>query len=534
LVGRLTRFYYGTAAGIVFLMNGYNLWIDGSSLRHIFQFDFYFVLSAVLLITGFLHVYSMYRLRPVSALLESRLDRSREEELSAFDILTRFPREVFISVWAASLLFSAVYHSLEILWFRIRPFNELVFRHLIIEMIFGAALSFVFMEAVRAMLRSLVRKLNKIDALPAEGRTFVVPWTAAFSTVLLLTVIPQLWFIRNEAMREDRPEVLAIIALSGVALLFGAFIMQLLFGALKNEIERLTEAIRKLADINPLTHSRKLSVGSRDEIGQLASLFNELQAKSAKEHGELQNDLRLAAAVQRMLLPQKRHIFEGLVVECRYETAKEVGGDFYDCLKLLDGRIAILFGEVSGKGLPASLVMTATLMLLRKELRDGGRTGEIITRLNRDIADTANGTVLVNLGLAIIDSSARRVEYASSGQTAPFLLRSGEARLLSVSSLPLGAAPDTVYESLEWEHEEGDKLFFYTSGLMEHFRHSPEGNGFQTLQRLLEQLPPDLPIRELMERIWTYTLPPLIRPEDKMLLIADFTVPDEREGLFYA
>jgi serine phosphatase RsbU (regulator of sigma subunit) len=524
LLKPLLTFYYGAAIGAVLCMNGYNIGIDGSSLQHILKFDFFFVTISSLLFTVFLHWFSHARLLPtLSSLQGVPRFASPEEERKAFETLARFPRAVFLCVLTAGLLFSVGYHSLELFWFRFRAFDELVVRHLIAEQAFGVGLAFVYMSAVRRFLQPYVRRLSGIADLQVGQRSYVYLWMSAFLSALFITIIPQLWFVRNVMMRSDRPHMLTMAMILMITLLFAAAVMYMLFSHFQKELRGLTDAIGGLRRFGPLTQKRKLPVTGTDEIGQLAAIINDLQAKSAKEHEELQNDLRLAEAVQRMLLPDERRDFGSVRVRCYRETAKEVGGDFHDFLELPDGRIAVVFGEVSIEGAAAALMMSASVMLLRTELRGGGTAGEILTRLNVAIMDTTHGGLTVHLGLAIIDPSTCVIHYAGAGQASPFLLRKGEVTLLPAHAEPLGFAADTIYEAVSWRPDPGERLLFYSSGLMEQYhRGSAEENGIRTFRRLLEQVPAELALDDTMERILSQASPSAVRRDDMTLMISEF------------
>ncbi|WP_274366004.1 PP2C family protein-serine/threonine phosphatase [Paenibacillus thermotolerans] len=520
MVRSLVRFYYVAAVGAMLCLNGYNVGIDGSSLSHIFKFDFYFVGSATLALTLFLHHLSRKRLLPIARLMERNRDAA--DESKAFRVLTRFPSEVLLSVLGFGVLASAAYHTLEICWFRIRPFNELVIRHLIVEQLFNAVLAIVFYTAVRTFLRPTIRKLSTIEAIPHGARSFVAPWMFAFTASMLATLIPVFWFIRNMEMRGMDVDGYAVLLIFLFAFAVGGIVMFMLFSHFQKEITALTEAVKSFSRSGHLSRRLKISAISDDEFGQLTTLFNELHARAAKEYEELQSDLRLAAAVQRMLLPEERHDFEGVAVRCYYESAKEVGGDFHDCSVLPDGRTALAIGEVSGKGLPAALIMSATLMLLRSELRGGGTAGDMLTRLNKDIMEAAGGDVLVNLGLAVIEPASGTVEYASAGQASPFVLRHGKAALMATGSLPLGASNDSVYVNSSWKLDHGDRIFLYTSGLIEQFRRTGQETGFAGFLRALEELPSGAGLDETADHI-VERLHAAQHPSDRTLIVAEYT-----------
>ncbi|HZG88360.1 PP2C family protein-serine/threonine phosphatase [Paenibacillus sp.] len=488
MIRTLLVFYYGAALAAVICMNSYNVGIDGSSLSHIFRFDFYFVTGSVFLYSFLLHRYTAWRLKPLLPAVDG--GRGIEEERRAFRVLSGFPKEIFIGVFAAGAFISAVYHILEIFHFRIRPFDELVLRHIVVEAAFGFLWAFAYMSFARRMVRPALRRLQAAAALPERSRSFLGLWLSVFVTSLTVAAVPQIWFIRNHLMRDEQPGAAATAVVASLALAFAVAVLFAFILQFRRELRTLSDTIRAFVRSGPERRIRLLPVTSGDEIGELAAAFNALQTKAAKEDEELRSDLEMAEALQRMLLPGDRADYGDMRIRCGQSrrSAAQVGGDFYDWHPLPDGRMALLCGEVSGDGVAAALMTTAAVMLFRTEAREGGTAGELLRRLNASIYDTARGGTIVTAGLAIFGSSGGTLEYASAGHAAPLLLRRGAVRPVALDALPLGAAEGTVYGCERWTMEPGDRLLFYTSGVAERARSTERDNGFLALQRLAESV----------------------------------------------
>jgi len=528
----LIRFYYATAALAVVCMNGYNVGIDGSSLRHIFRFDFYFVTGSTLVFTIYLHRFTAARLGPVEGLLHR--DRTPRHARKAFDRLTRFPSEVFRRVVFASTLFSAAYHSLELYWFRFRTFDELVVRHLVVEQAFGWTLAFVFMSVVRWTLRPYFRYFQGEEPSASHPRSFVRLWAGAFSSGLVFIAIPQLWYIRNMALRDERPSVAATVAIAFVAMATASAVMYLMYFYFQKEVRGLSDAMRALIR-SPQGRPRALPVTAKDEVGELSEAIGRLHAKAAQAREEQDEDLALAAALQRVLLPEDRCEAEGIRIRCKLHAEKEVGGAFYDYLTLPDGRVALALGEVSGAGAAGALMMTAAVMLLRTELRVGGSAGEVLTRLNGSIYDTARGDSLVSLGLALVDPRSGAATYAGAGQSAPIVWGAGTAPIEPAGAMPLGALPDTTYADKALSLAPGRRLLLYSGGVAERFRTPEAENGFAAFRSYVETLPAGGDPEEAVSRIWTEAASPRReRDVDRALLMAETVRASAKEERRYA
>ncbi|HZG77960.1 MAG TPA: SpoIIE family protein phosphatase [Paenibacillus sp.] len=525
-------FYYSTALISIVFMNVYNVAIDRSSIGHIFRFDFYFVTGTVLLFTIALHRFTTIRLGPVLKTLQRVRGHPRRARLS-FERLTRFPIEVFRFVLAASVLSSIVYHGLELYWFRFRSFDELVVRHLAVEQAFGWTLAFVYMSVVRWLLRPHFRMFQSMETPASTPRSFVRSWAGAFAAGLFFIAIPQLWFLRNMTLRGEHPSVAATIGIAFIAMAIASSVMFLLFYYWKRELLALSDAMRALTDAGQL-RPRTLPWTAKDEIGELAEAIGELHAKAAKAREEQNEDLALAAALQRMLLPEERHDANGLRIRCRLQPAKEVGGAFYDYMTLPDGRVALSLGEVSRAGAAGALMMTAAVMLLRSELRAGGTPGEVLTRLNASVYDTTGGDTLVSIGLAIVHPRNGRTMYAGAGATAPFLWDGAGPQVVTAGGLPLGGLPDTTYGDREWRMRPGQRLLLYSAGVAERFRASGE-NGFAAFRAFAEALPAGEDVGETASRIWTFAAAPHREPDaDRALLIVETVGASAKEERRYA
>jgi serine phosphatase RsbU (regulator of sigma subunit) len=181
-----------------------------------------------------------------------------------------------------------------------------------------------------------------------------------------------------------------------------------------------------------------------------------------------------------------------------------VGGDFYDFHLLSDGRLGVVVGDATGKGVPAALVMATTCGMLQLAARalDPSSPGEVLAQVNETLFARIPSNMFVTCFYAILDPNSGRFTYANAGHDLPYLWHSGDAEELRARGMPLGLMPGMSYEEKELVLEAGEGVFFYSDGLVE--AHDPKGEmfGFPRLRALIaehgkEQSVGDLLLKEL-------------------------------------
>jgi serine phosphatase RsbU (regulator of sigma subunit)/anti-sigma regulatory factor (Ser/Thr protein kinase)/HPt (histidine-containing phosphotransfer) domain-containing protein len=209
----------------------------------------------------------------------------------------------------------------------------------------------------------------------------------------------------------------------------------------------------------------------------------------------LDSELRVAREIQMGLVP---HDFSRLTAgdgpdlfAC-LEPARAVGGDLYDVFRLDDRRLALVLGDVSGKGIPAALFMVMTLTLVRSIARLTSRPEEVLTRVNEALSADNPSSMFVTLFFAVLDCPTGRLSYASGGHLPPLLLRRGEApRPLFAQGGPLmGALAGRTFSSAEIQLEPGDLVLAYTDGVTEALAPTGALFGADRLQALLADAGP--------------------------------------------
>jgi serine phosphatase RsbU (regulator of sigma subunit) len=219
---------------------------------------------------------------------------------------------------------------------------------------------------------------------------------------------------------------------------------------------------------------------------QVAQLVRQ-QQQQAQERERIEQELRIARLIQQTLLPKHVPDRPGYEVAAYYQPAREVGGDFYDFLDLDDGRLGLVVGDVTDKGVPAALVMATTRTMLRASAQRYDSPGAVLKRVNDVIVTDIPPNMFITCLYAILDTETGRLQFANAGHDLPYRRSSsaGGAEELRATGMPLGLLPGMNYEEKEIVLERGDSVLFYSDGLVE--AHDPEREmfGFPRLQGLV-------------------------------------------------
>jgi len=218
-----------------------------------------------------------------------------------------------------------------------------------------------------------------------------------------------------------------------------------------------------------------------DEIGEIAHAFNEITEKFRKsqenvaEQERLQKEMQVAQEIQQTLLPASFPEIEGFEIASYYEAAKEVGGDYFDFVEVDKDTLGIVVADVSGKGVPGSLVMTMIRTALRTEARGNKNAADVLARVNDFVINDMKRGMFVTIFYVILDSHNRTINYASAGHNPMILYRSKTKKsyYLNPRGFPIGInLPDsslfrTSLQSDTLRLKEDDVIIVYTDGITE-------------------------------------------------------------------
>src|SRR5215203_3385265 len=228
---------------------------------------------------------------------------------------------------------------------------------------------------------------------------------------------------------------------------------------------------------------------------QVAQLVRQ-QQRQAQERERIEQELRVARLIQQTLLPKEVPDLEGYKLAAYYQPAREVGGDFYDFLKLDDEHLGLVVGDVTDKGVPAAIVMATTRTMLRASAQRLDSPGEVQKRVNDVIVRDIPPNMFITCLYAILNLKSGLLRYANAGHDLPYRRRrrrsssksnngGGGAEELRATGMPLGLLPGMSYEEKEIVLDRGDSVLFYSDGLVE--AHDPHRQmfGFPRLQGLV-------------------------------------------------
>lgn len=204
-------------------------------------------------------------------------------------------------------------------------------------------------------------------------------------------------------------------------------------------------------------------------IEQLRGKITALEAAQAElAHKErLERELELARQVQQSVLPRTFPHVAGFTFAARNAPARQVGGDFYDVIRLDEGHFGVAIADVSDKGMPAALYMALTRSLLLAEARREQSPRAVLTNVNQLLLELAQPNMFVTVFYGVVDCATRRLTYARAGHDRPLLLHEGEVRELDGDGMALGLFDAAVVQLAEEAVAlaPGDRLVLYTDGL---------------------------------------------------------------------
>jgi len=220
-------------------------------------------------------------------------------------------------------------------------------------------------------------------------------------------------------------------------------------------------------------------------LGAAVAQLVRKQAAEAASRERIEQELRVATLIQQSFLPRELPDLPGWHVAAYYQPAREVGGDFYDFFRLEDGRVAVVIGDVTDKGVPAAMVMAAARSLLRASGSRIISPGEVLERVNDLLCPDIPERMFVTCLFAVVDPVTGRIVFANAGHNLPFVRTVDGPVELRARGMPLGMMPGMTYEEKEATLGPGDALFLYSDGITE--AHD-SGREMYDTHRLAEQI----------------------------------------------
>jgi len=209
------------------------------------------------------------------------------------------------------------------------------------------------------------------------------------------------------------------------------------------------------------------------------------QQAQARERERIEQELRVARIIQQTLLPKELPDLPNWQVTAYYQPARAVGGDFYDFIPYEDGRLGIVVGDVTDKGIPAALVMATTRSILRSSAQEDLSPGIVLERANDLLFPDIPERMFVTCFYAILDPQSGLLRYANAGHDLPYRWHEGEVGELRATGMPLGLMPGMFYEEKEVTLAPGESMLLYSDGLVEAHNPTRDMFGFPRLITLL-------------------------------------------------
>ena len=327
-----------------------------------------------------------------------------------------------------------------------------------------------------------------------------------------------------------------LLALSSVGTFFLIYILM-------NPFRKLAEWVRR-ADHGDVEDD--MDIDTSTEIGEIAQAFSEItnkfrdSQKNLAEQERMQKEMQVAQEIQQMLLPSEFPDLEGYELASYYEAAREVGGDYFDFVEVDKDTLGIVVADVSGKGVPGSLVMTMIRTALRTEARGIKDAAEVLSRVNDFVIGDMKKGMFVTVFYVIIDGKRRRLNYASAGHNPMILYRSTTQKTyyLNPRGFPIGIQlheKDLFRKSIESDTiqlAEDDILFLYTDGITEAMNSKRELFGEERLLKIFRdsgQLRVKPFVEQIKEEILSFTEEFPQSDDITLVAIREKTSPEKEE-----
>ncbi len=260
-------------------------------------------------------------------------------------------------------------------------------------------------------------------------------------------------------------------------------------GRLTRNLSILNEGVRRIARGD---YTARVHLKGRDEVASLATTFNQMAAdverhqRAAVEQERIKRELELGRQIQHDMLPHAPLRLGLTEIKGVSVPAREVGGDFFNYFETPSGQLALLVGDVSGKGVGAALLMANIQASLRVRMGVGQDLSAVADAIDRDIDENSPGPVYATLFLGVLDPATRVLRYVNAGHNPQYVLRrDGSVTQMHSTGMPVGLFAGHGYQEQQVQLAPGDLLFFYTDGCVEAENDAGEMFGVERLEALL-------------------------------------------------
>ena len=324
-------------------------------------------------------------------------------------------------------------------------------------------------------------ELKNMTHIKYHGKNYVPYVKNVNSGMVLIICIPE-----SEMFNDITHFVLNMFL---VLLVLGIGLPLLLYWALNRYIMKPINKLTDIAHKISKGEDVQIKIEKPEEFAQLASTFDQMTKyikSSAKEKERINSELAIAKTIQESSLPSVFPAFperDEFDIFASMDTAKEVGGDFYDFYFIDDNKFMFLIADVSGKGVPAALFMMTVKTLINNMALVGYSAKELAKAINDKICANNKQGFFITMLAAIIDVKSGEISFINCGHNMPLIKRNnGDYEYLKLNSnIALGVFENADFEIYETKLNEGDILFTYTDGITEASNNKDEMFGEQRL-----------------------------------------------------
>ncbi len=331
--------------------------------------------------------------------------------------------------------------------------------------------------------------VGEVGALTTSART------ASVSTIEPATLLRIEQSTIRKALADSPEAAMAVIAELGARI-----------QSLNGVFATLTQAASAVArdEFDPLMLDELRKQAQR--YNHFADIFEDMAVEMHRRRLH-SHEMRTAAEIQASFLPRRAShapTDARYAISARMKPAREIGGDFYDWFQIDDRRLALLIGDVSGKGVPAAMFMGVSRMVLRTAARQGGSAAEILARANDLLAEDNTEAMFVTVALVIVDLATGHLHHASAGHEEVYFLTGGRIERAATTGPAIALFPGARFRVVERSLAPGDGLVLATDGVTEAFTIDRDMFGetrtHETLGRNREATP-EVIVGELIEAV---------------------------------
>jgi len=321
-----------------------------------------------------------------------------------------------------------------------------------------------------------------------------------------------------------------IFVIAAISYALGLLAVLLLSDYFVKPIQKITEGVKKMGSGDM---DMRLPVDGADEFSEIARAFNEMTGKIKEaqmnivEQERMHKEMQVAQEIQHTLLPKHFPDIEGYDLATIYRAAKDVGGDYFDFVWVDENTLGIVVADVSGKGVPGSLVMTMIRTAIRLEARGNRSAVDILSRVNDFVTDDVKKGMFVTIFLVVLDSINRKISFASAGHNPMILYRHDvdKTYFLNPRGIPLGI---TLPEDISFS--ESIEAIIYTDGITEAMNNQREQYGITRFLQFIKTysiLTPEEFVEKLNEDIMEFTAGAAQNDDITLVAIKEKVMADE-------